>query len=165
MPIDPKKIEEWKRAAEGARRGWFSYARTTPIDAEQWGAYITGDRDTVGLISWGVEPIAALLAEREDVLLELGAARATIERHRPDLAGSDFRTAAVLSNLYREREEMLAVLRGIEWSAPAGSDGEEGACPICHRWRPCSGPPTPGFAHSPDCRLDALLRGAGGANK
>ena len=44
--------------------------------------------------------------------------------------------------------ELLAVLRELEWE---GHAGVQGLCPMCEE-REITG------VHSPDCRLDALLR-------
>ncbi len=48
--------------------------------------------------------------------------------------------------LLAEREEMLAVLRELEWSGLV----VEAACPICEAYS--------GTTHAPDCRLAALIR-------
>ncbi len=58
--------------------------------------------------------------------------------------------------LLSEREEMLRVLRKVEWRSPGG-DGV-GFCPACDRARPARdafGVLVGG--HAPDCRIDALL--------
>lgn len=70
--------------------------------------------------------------------------------------------AEALPALLAEREEMLAVLRKVEWSATRGTYEQE-ACPVCGAGR--YDPPEPGplrddnrVGHAPDCRLAALLK-------
>lgn len=89
MPIDPKKIDEWKRLAQ--------FERSDGLD----------------------------------------------RRELREMAGA---ALALLS----EREEMLSLLRELEWSAD--HDEYPDCCPICH----CAEPKT----HAPDCRLAALLHPA-----
>jgi hypothetical protein len=61
--------------------------------------------------------------------------------------------------LLAEREEMLEMLREVEWSKPVGVDGCIDACPAClgqKPWRNERG--DTGGGHAPDCRLAAFLR-------
>jgi hypothetical protein len=70
--------------------------------------------------------------------------------------------AAAVPALLSEREEMLALLRGLEWVGPDTQGGW--SCPSCTadasvRWVPerQDSEVIPG-THAPDCRLAAFLR-------
>lgn len=79
------------------------------------------------------------------------------ERSKKELARVLVSTSATpdaMAALLVEREEMLAVLREVEWKGceedydtEMGSVFREGGCPVCR-----------GAVHYPDCRLAALLK-------
>jgi hypothetical protein len=130
MPIDPKKIEEWGRDAA--------------LDSEH------GRTDAEGVtrdVPWA-EEVVALLAERETLLAEIGRLR-----NEPLPTGG---RGAVLhcavcdriacGHIADEREELLALLREVEWVPD--SEGDIG-CRVC-RQSVVSG-------HAPGCRLAAFI--------
>lgn len=67
-----------------------------------------------------------------------------------------------LPALLAEREEMLAVLREVEWAGRAWEvDPEYACCPVCGGFRQeClpSGRDGSFIGHAPDCRLDAEIQ-------
>jgi hypothetical protein len=72
-------------------------------------------------------------------------------------------SASVVAALLTERDELIALLKGVEWAAVAGY-----RCPICHGRRPGTlshyDLQDPGLDHSeghaPDCRLARALADA-----
>lgn len=112
MPIDPKKIEEWK---ELLRVGGLPYGSTSG----KGGYVVPGD-------IWNETEFIPAACEALPLLLS-------------------------------EREEMLALLREIEWGGitipvpdATGVEYECPMCPICGR--------APIQGHTLDCRLAALLK-------
>jgi hypothetical protein len=61
--------------------------------------------------------------------------------------------------LLRERGELLALLREVEWSA--GGRSCDLVCPVCGAARAYAGTFTSPPPHDPDCRLAAFLRREG----
>lgn len=64
--------------------------------------------------------------------------------------------------LLAEREEMLFLLREVEWADNSG-DEYDARCPCCCGASPAPrkyGDRAPGEGHAADCRLDAFLRGS-----
>jgi len=166
MPINPKKIEEWETLAKAATPGPWRKARgheeawTLPNGAKDWeGGWVFGAGvvEVMGYKGCGSHDIQWSDADRALVL----AARAAVPA------------------LLAEREEMLALLREVEWGGTdePSSEGPGGrycphpkcigpepwhdvACPLgiflgtapmcrCGQMR--------GEAHAHDCRLAALL--------
>lgn len=139
MPtIDPKKIEEWGRALQGAADA--SYFREVAI---------------------------ALLAEREEMLAELErlrAARVPFEGSpswvQVEVTASDPDQRARAVESIQRGQEALSVLREVEWSARVGVNGCVSACPACLRQKPWSDEHgQSGGGHAPDCRLAKLIGG------
>lgn len=95
MPIDPKKIAEWRALADAATHGTPAWDDLAPVDAD--------------FLRTARVAVPALLAERE---------------------------------------EMLALLRAMQWAVPQGMAR---VCPSCRGVFGEGG-------HTPDCRLAAFLR-------
>ena len=161
--IDPKKIEEWKALTEAATPGPWSADDRDPKTGYLCGAIVVqvpavgarvegrgvianvrhdGPRHrpdaNAAFIAAAREALPALLAEREEREALLGSA---------------------VSEWIAEREEMLAVLREVEWRGP----GWSASCPSCDNLREFdidhAAHVNPGVVpgHAPDCRLAALL--------
>lgn len=126
MPIDPKKIEEWRA----------TYLRVVGTMAES--------PDVARIVA---EAFPALLAEREEILSALAPLVRDIGDPIPEMV-----RRAVEWGLARDgaREEMLALLRKIQWQGDISEGaGNDALCPACLG--------TPQRGHGPDCRLAAFL--------
>ncbi len=153
-PIDPKKIARWQEWKEG----------------EDIDPHIA------------VDAVRALLAERKEreaLLSALKAERFDPQRNEVTICGVRYAismferlgvapvgewvevvkrdgetvTLRLLHREKAEREDLLALLREVEWVPGSGRDESYLCCPACGGVKEDDG-------HAPDCRLAAFLRGA-----
>lgn len=153
MALDPKKIAERKALAEAPA--------PPPVEVVTDKSNADALRLGVRLAHLAREAVPALLSEREEVLRELEARRATADSQIAALPpGMTFR------EVMAEREKLLALLREVEWGGLVKSDDREEmgeGCPCCGGIRPgapnecCAKAYKFRIGHSPNCRLAAFL--------
>ncbi len=156
MPIDPKKLAEWKALAAFVAKAERYGAVPEP------GTYFAQAMEAVpALIAEAEEQAAALSAERsgrEYEVNRLTMAREEAERER-DEANRCNRVASLAEEHARvEVETLRSLLASIEWNG----DDRHSTCPACDGVHPTLDLPVEAnpaeIGHRPGCRLAAALR-------
>lgn len=175
MAIDPKKIAEWEALAEAATPGPWTVvgpelgepAYVSAVDPrfpEDGTIVVFGGETTRGdgedmdrdFILASREALPALLSERGELLTQV-----------EQLVG-DVRTVSEdYTDVRRERESLLSLLREVEWVRRENVEHGVRECPRCWRIHPDDVAlavedgwlyPEKIAGHASDCRLAAFLR-------
>jgi hypothetical protein len=146
MPIDPKKLEEWKRLAEAATPGPWRTGRK--VFRTCYGQ-VNGTESLIGLLDRSEDAaFAAAAREAVPVLLAEAETKATLETWMREAEGALDRSRKRQLEVGRLRE----LLREVEWSGEfvPTTCGALRTCPKCRN--------TTDAGHAEGCALAAALK-------